>query len=174
MSDNTKRYAVTVDGREFEVQLNGSPACCQINVGATEPMQCNLAVSANSRQYSLLLDNHSYEGLVESTEDGIRVWVEGEPFDLQVIDARLKGLGGVREAGGGEKKAAMTTPMPGMIVAVLCAVGDEVTKGQPLVTLESMKMRNDLKSPRDGVVKEVKTAAGQTVAKGDVVVVFEG
>ena len=67
----------------------------------------------------------------------------------------------------------MTTPMPGMIVALAVAAGDQVVKGQALLTLEAMKMRNDLKSPRDGRVKEVKVAPGQTVAKGDVLVVFE-
>ena len=173
MSDRARRFAVTVDGRELEVQLEGAPDCSQISVGNTEAMAGDLAVSTRTRQYSLLLNNRSFEGLVEDTEDGLRVWVEGEPFELQVVDARLKGLGGGRAAAAADKKAAMTTPMPGMIVGVACSVGDQVTKGQPLVTLESMKMRNDLKSPRDGIIKEIKVGAGQTDAKGEVMIVFE-
>ena len=61
-------------------------------------------------------------------------------------------------------------PMPGLIVEVMVNVGDEVTQGQTVVILESMKMQNELKAPRDGKVQTVSCEAGQTVDKGNLLI----
>ena len=58
--------------------------------------------------------------------------------------------------------------MPGRIVRVLVAVGDRVTARQPVVVVEAMKMENELRAPRDGVVKEVSVHAGAAVETGAV------
>ena len=58
---------------------------------------------------------------------------------------------------------SIKSPMPGLIVAVRSRTGHEVTKGQTVVILESMKMQNELKAPRDGVVQRISVQAGQTV-----------
>jgi biotin carboxyl carrier protein len=69
-------------------------------------------------------------------------------------------------AGGGE----VNSPMPGLIVEVMVNVGDEVIQGQTVVILESMKMQNELKAPRDGTVQSITCKAGQTVDKGNLLV----
>jgi biotin carboxyl carrier protein len=61
----------------------------------------------------------------------------------------------------------LTAPMPGKILAVGAACGDRVQRGQTLLTLEAMKMKNALKAPCDGVVREVLVREEQTVAHGD-------
>jgi biotin carboxyl carrier protein len=63
--------------------------------------------------------------------------------------------------------------MPGLVVRVLCAAGDAVEAGQPLVVLQAMKMENELSLPRGGHVSTVSTAPGQTVEQGQVLVVVE-
>jgi biotin carboxyl carrier protein len=63
--------------------------------------------------------------------------------------------------------------MPGRVVRVLVAVGDQVTAKQPVVVVEAMKMENELRTPRDGVVKEVLVIAGAAVDSGAVLVVIE-
>ncbi len=65
---------------------------------------------------------------------------------------------------------AMTAPMPGKILSVEVNRGDRVSRGQTLVTLEAMKMKNAIKSPQDGVVMEVLVRPEQTVAYGDLLV----
>jgi biotin carboxyl carrier protein len=72
-------------------------------------------------------------------------------------------------AGPAQIKAAM----PGRVVNVLVAPGDEVREGQGVLIVEAMKMENELKSPKAGKVVEVKVAAGQTVEKGELLVVIE-
>jgi biotin carboxyl carrier protein len=61
--------------------------------------------------------------------------------------------------------------MPGRVVRVLASVGDRVAARQGLVVVEAMKMENELRSPRDGVVTEIPVAAGTAVEAGTVLVV---
>jgi acetyl/propionyl-CoA carboxylase alpha subunit len=56
--------------------------------------------------------------------------------------------------------------LPGLIVAVAVSVGDEVAMGEPLLTVEAMKMQNEVRAPRSGRVIEVSVRAGETVATG--------
>ena len=69
-------------------------------------------------------------------------------------------------AGGGQVLATefhLKAPMPGLVIAIPVEEGTEVTKGDVLVILESMKMQNELKSPQDGVVSRVRVAPGDSV-----------
>ena len=61
---------------------------------------------------------------------------------------------------------AVKATLPGLVVAVAVAVGDEVEEGAPLVTIEAMKMQNEVRAPRGGRVIEVSVAAGVAVATG--------
>jgi biotin carboxyl carrier protein len=56
--------------------------------------------------------------------------------------------------------------MPGRIISVSISVGDVVTKGQPVIVLESMKMENTITAPTDGTVSAVHVAAGDSVQHG--------
>lgn len=65
---------------------------------------------------------------------------------------------------------AIKAPLPGTIITVLVKPGDKVTLGQKLLTMEAMKMENNVLSERDGTVKTVNVKPGQTVAQNDVLV----
>jgi propionyl-CoA carboxylase alpha chain len=64
-------------------------------------------------------------------------------------------------------------PMPGMLVTVQVATGDEVQEGQPLATVEAMKMENILKAERRGVVKRIVAAPGTSLKVDAVILEFE-
>jgi biotin carboxyl carrier protein len=63
--------------------------------------------------------------------------------------------------------------MPGRVVNVLVAPGDEVKAGQGIIVVEAMKMENEVKAPKAGKVVEVKVVAGQAVEKGQLMIVIE-
>jgi propionyl-CoA carboxylase alpha chain len=63
-------------------------------------------------------------------------------------------------------------PMPGLVVEVPVKPGDRVTRGQNLVTLESMKMESGVASPVDGTIAEVRVKQGDTVEVGEVLIRF--
>jgi biotin carboxyl carrier protein len=61
---------------------------------------------------------------------------------------------------------AVRATLPGLVVAVVVSVGDEVEEGAPLLTIEAMKMQNEVRAPRAGRVIEVSVASGVAVATG--------
>ena len=71
------------------------------------------------------------------------------------------------------KIKSFNAPMPGRIINVLVAVGDDVDAGTPLISLEAMKMENTLKSSGIGKVKTIHVAAGAVVEKGAALFEFE-
>ncbi len=66
-----------------------------------------------------------------------------------------------------------SAPMPGKVIDVRVTVGDAITRGQTLVTMEAMKMEHQLTASTDGVVTEVRVSAGQQVDAGQLLVVIE-
>jgi biotin carboxyl carrier protein len=88
-------------------------------------------------------------------------------------------LTGGRRTRGGEGAVKATglqqvlAPMPGKVVKVLVSPGDEVKARQGLVVVEAMKMENELRSPKDGRVREVAVTEGMSVVAGRLLVVVE-
>jgi biotin carboxyl carrier protein len=66
----------------------------------------------------------------------------------------------------------MKAPMPGLVIAVPIAVGEQVEKGQNLVILESMKMQNELKAPRSGLVNRILIEKGDNVEQNQILLVL--
>ena len=62
-------------------------------------------------------------------------------------------------------------PMPGRVVRVLSAVGNDVAAGQGLAVIEAMKMENEIRAPRAGRVQEVAVREGQAVEAGALLLV---
>ena len=73
---------------------------------------------------------------------------------------------------GGTQGGGLTAPMPGKVVALLAAVGQQVDKGAPLLILEAMKMEHTITAPKNGTVKAFCYAAGDQVADGAELVDF--
>lgn len=68
----------------------------------------------------------------------------------------------------------LEAPVTGTVWKIECAVGDEVSDGDVLVILESMKMEIPVEAEDDGKVVEIRCEEGQSIAEGDVVVVVDG
>ena len=114
--------------------------------------------------FSLIVDGKSHEAYVQEGDDNWQVLMRGRLYPVKVEDEREKRLraaggGGVAETGEYHLKA----PMPGLVVAVPVVEGQEVKKGQVLLILESMKMQNELKSPRDGKISRIRVKPGESV-----------
>lgn len=78
----------------------------------------------------------------------------------------------VSTAGGGGGGPAFLAPMPGVVLSVAVKPGETVSRGQLLLVLEAMKMKNELKSPQDGTISEVHVSAGDRVNTGDPLIGF--
>lgn len=89
------------------------------------------------------------------------------------VNGRRTGLAGRDPSGGAHGEQAVTAPMPGRVVRVLVAPGDEVAVRQAVVVVEAMKMENELRSPKAGRVKELNVTPGTSVDSGRVLLVIE-
>jgi len=108
---------------------------------------------------NLLMEGRSVECGVVPTDEGFDIDVSGAFAEVQVVDPRKKALRTAAGAGGG----ALRTQMPGRVVRVLVAEGDQVEKGQPMVVVEAMKMENELKAPAAGAVRRLLVKPGDLV-----------
>jgi biotin carboxyl carrier protein len=89
------------------------------------------------------------------------------------VNARRTGRGAADAGDGAHGEQKVTAPMPGRVVRVLVAPGDQVEARQPVVVVEAMKMENELRSPKAGRVKDVAVAPGTSVEAGRVLVVID-
>jgi biotin carboxyl carrier protein len=74
---------------------------------------------------------------------------------------------------GGAKTNAVTAPIPGVIVTVAVKDGDSVKKGQELCVLEAMKMKNSIRSNRDGIIGAIKVKVGDHVQHNQVLIEYK-
>ena len=157
------KYITTVDEIQFKVDVNNAG---EIALNG-EPRAVD-ARKIGDGLYSLLINNKSYEVLVEHVDGQYQVLIDGVVYPVSVTDERAKRLAEAAGAtfGAGSGDAIVKSPMPGLIVATPVKVGDVVKKGQVVIVLESMKMENELKAPREGTVKDVKVQPRQAVEQG--------
>ena len=145
-----------------------------------------------SRSFKLTLSGRTYEVEVgDLTENPVSVTVDGWEHKVTIPDlvsapppradrvprtrsrpAPAKATPGPRPAPAASGDSVLRAPMPGKIVRVNVSEGDTVSKGDPLVVLESMKMENTLSSSLDGVVKAVHVSADDSVQQGQTLVEF--
>ena len=125
-----------------------------------------------SNVFLLKTDNKIYEAVVSpSLSNSFHVRVGGNEFDIRIIDPkRLRGSSGQGEASEGSSE--IRTAMPGKVVRIVTPSGTEVKKGDPVIVVEAMKMQNEMKSPKDGIVKDIRASEGSTVNAGDVLAVI--
>jgi pyruvate carboxylase len=115
-------------------------------------------------------------GVTEPDERGMRSLffeLNGHPREVQVIDKRFGKEVATRPKADKDNLHHLGSPMPGMVVEVKVAPGQEVKEGDKLIVLEAMKMEMTLASPLSGVVKEVYARPKDRVDAGDLLVVFQ-
>lgn len=133
-----------------------------------------LAISETSNH--IIHQNKSYNVEVvefDRAEKLAKIKVNGNVYKVQVttqLDLLLKQLG--MDSLIGNKVSQLKAPMPGLVLSVLIAEGDEVKKGDSLIVLEAMKMENIIKSPTDAVVKKIEVVQGDKIEKNTVLIQF--
>ena len=138
--------------------------------GATKVVEIHLDPVGAGRWLSASGGHHALVDAVAPVSGSWAILHGASAFELTVQDERDTWLSGGGDGGGA---ARVTVAMPGKVVAVDTTVGAVVTKGQRLLVIEAMKMENDVKSPRDGVVKAVLCKVGDAVEGGATLVELE-
>jgi len=119
------------------------------------------------------IDGHLVAMQVRPIPNGIRLAHQGFEVAVNVFTeseataARLMPVGTRADTG---KK--LLCPMPGLVVSIAVAEGQEVKSGETLAVVEAMKMQNVLRAERDGTVKKIHAAAGATLAVDALILEF--
>lgn len=109
-----------------------------------------------------------------AVRDGVyTILIDGIEYVVEVRDALAEKAAEFAQATQrADGEMSVRAPIPGLVRKVLVAEGQAVAKDQPVLTLDAMKLENELPSPRDGVVRAVRVQAGTAVEKGQVLVVI--
>ena len=154
------KYITTVEDKQFLVEIIDEKHV------SVDGKIYNVDFESVSGQpvFSLIVDGKSHEAYVQEGDEIWQVLMRGQLYPVKVEDEREKRLraaagGGVAETG----EFHLRAPMPGLVIAIPVTDGQEVKKGQVLLILESMKMQNELKSPRDGKINRIRVKPGESV-----------
>ena len=163
------KYFLTHDGEEHEVEVKDlEDGAYEVTVGE-RTVRADFA-SAGRALYSLLLDDESIEVLVVRDGSASTVIHHGRSLDLKVESERERNARLISADGAGEAGANVYAVMPGIVVSVSVAEGDEVEQGQAVCVLEAMKMENEIRASGAGKVTRIAVSPGDTVNSGDLLI----
>lgn len=164
-------YEVLIDGTPHKVEIEKRDAVWQCSV---DGKSYDIDASLTARDVlSILVGGKAYEAKREYSLSGeTHVIIGSERFSAEVRDPRsLRSRKAAAGVGEGPQKVA--APMPGKVVRILMQQGAEVEAGQGIMVVEAMKMQNEIKSPKKGVVQKIAVAEGGSVASGDTLAIIE-
>jgi biotin carboxyl carrier protein len=148
-----RRVVAEVDGRPYDLEIH----------------------QLDERGYLLFDKSHVYECRVNSSRASrgtLNVILRGHNYEIAIVDPKR-----LRSAQSSSRHTAgaaeIIASMPGKVVRVLVEVGTQVEAGTGIVVVEAMKMQNEMKAPRAGVVVSIGVDSGATVNAGDVLAVVE-
>jgi biotin carboxyl carrier protein len=169
----------------FEIELNGRGRT--VSIERAGPGQFRVTVDGTAAivdaqrsgesGVSLLFPDQSHAGVSVHFAQGpspgeLLAYLGGRNVTVSV-NGRRTGRAAADSGAGAHGVQQVVAPMPGRVVRVLVAAGDEVQARQPIVVVEAMKMENELRSPKAGRVRDIAVTAGTSVEAGRVLVVIE-
>ena len=163
-------YHVTVAGRTHQVEIGPGG----VTVDGT-PVETDLQAIPEGPIRSLLLDAASHE--IVARDEGRGRWdlhLGGHHLAAEVLDERtraIRAMSGASAGPGGPKP--LCAPMPGLVVRVEVAEGDQIEPGRGLIIIEAMKMENELRADVAGRITRIHVAAGEAVTKDQVLIDIE-
>jgi biotin carboxyl carrier protein len=150
MGSSSQRVVVKVNGHEYLVEVG----------------------DLNTSPVIVVIDGHTYEVVVEGqsgeTQNKQTTSVSISPVEISPPET-IKEQTAITAA----SETSVLAPLPGDIVGVGVQPGQQVSIGDSLCVIEAMKMRNEIRSPRQGRIATVQVSIGQVVDYGDVLITFE-
>ena len=165
-------YNVAIDGTVFRLDLDldretGSWRCLLDG----REVQID-AVLAQPDVLSIVIAGRVYQIRRERLASELQIWVGDQSYAAEVSDPRsLRSRKARADSGKGPRP--LVAPMPGKVVRFLVGVNSPVEAGQGVVVVEAMKMQNEIKSPKKGMVLKLAVAEGAAVNAGDVLAIVE-
>lgn len=143
-----KQYEITLGGHTFRVRL------------LSDPLQEQVEVEVNG------------EALTVAVKDAAKAAAASSAEDEKLLPTPLPPPAGQPVQQVAPSGKAVTAPLPGVIKSIAIRPGQQVSRGDPLLVIEAMKMDNVLRASREGIVETIHTAPGRQVAYGDLLLEY--
>ncbi|WP_337170503.1 biotin/lipoyl-containing protein [Gemmatimonas aurantiaca] len=165
------KYIVDVNGERITVELDGAHAVVN---GERVDVALTPIVGTPVRLVRLGEQVHRVTARRGDARGRWTLDVDGARVEAEALDERLRAIRDLTAASAAASgPAPLKAPMPGLVVRIAVAVGDEVSTGQPLVVVEAMKMENELRATAPGRVTAIRAEQGMAVDKGAVLLEME-
>jgi len=166
------KLRVEVDGQSYELEFgrDGSESRYSLT-GAQESSGSASIAELTPGIFSVLIAHRSFTVAVSEKNGLLEVWTGAQRHILSISDPRDRTAGSKKTAAAGPVE--IRAQMPGRIIKLLVTAGATVQTGQGLLVVEAMKMQNEMKSPKDGVVSHILVQEGATVAAGETMMVIK-
>ena len=164
-------FTLEIDGRTRQVELapadppgqwsilvDGQPVAADVHL--VRPGVLSLLIAGQS--YRIVLD-------ADNSDPALHVGPQRVPY--RIDDPRS--LRSRRRHASTDGPIVLRASMPGRVVRILAEKGDPVAAHQGILVVEAMKMQNEIKSPKDGHLRELRVSPGDTVSAGDTLAIIE-
>jgi len=167
------KYEVEIGGDRRTVEIKSAKNGSVVATVDGRELHCEIS-QPEPNVYLLVADNPDgdvFEVRIDSSSnESSTLRLMGTTVSAKVIDPKHRSHSADHGAAGRQQ---IVSPMPGKVVRIMVAAGDEVKHGQGIIVVEAMKMQNELKSPKDGHVMEISVTEGQTVAAAQALITIE-
>ncbi len=167
-------WNVRLQGESFDVVTKADPDGATVKFTDGAEMRVSGDWTPGDQLAMMTVDDAPLVLKVGKISGGFRIRTRGADLKVHVRTLRQAELAALMpEKLPPDTSKMLLCPMPGLVVKLDVEVGDEVQEGQPLCTIEAMKMENILRAEKKGVVSKVNASAGDSLAVDDVIMEFE-
>ncbi len=170
----SKTWVVVIDGQHIPLKMKKLR-----NEGATikignEKIEVETVWRPGDSLATVKVGNDLLSLKTDPTNTGFRIRWRGADMDVKVLtEQQAKYLAMMPEKIAPDTSNLLLCPMPGLVVSIAANEGDEVQEGQPLATIEAMKMENILRAEKKCIISKINAKAGDSLALDDVIMEFE-
>jgi propionyl-CoA carboxylase alpha chain len=167
-------WVVTLQGARFAVRIDADKGGSTVRFDDGAALRVESDWTPGQPLARLMVDGTPLVMKVAKIPSGFRLRLRGADLKVHVRTPRAAELAQLMpEKAPPDTSKFLLCPMPGLVVKISVAVGDEVQEGQALATVEAMKMENILKAERRGTVKRIAVDPGASLKVDEVIMEFE-
>lgn len=159
-------FSTIINGEKLDLNIVSKIDEIQI-LNKSDDMHVD-CVTLSDDSFSLILNGQIYYLTILPELDGYEVLVNHHPNFVQVknkFDVLIEQFGLRNKAS--DHSGEILAQIPGLVSRIEIQLGEKVKVGDTLCILEAMKMENEIKSPKNGIIKKINVNSGTNVEKGD-------
>ncbi|WP_073974366.1 acetyl-CoA carboxylase biotin carboxylase subunit [Erythrobacter donghaensis] len=169
--DAPTHWSVTVGGETFGVDLSSLEEAIKVD---GEPLTVRHEYAIGAVAVTATVDGEPITVQLERTLTGFVMTTRGAKHAVRILPARIAPYAALMlEKVPPDLSRLLICPMPGMLVKLHVGEGDKVQPGQPLATVEAMKMENILRAEKEGTIAKINAAEGESLAVDAVILELE-